>query len=76
MRRPGDHGTIPVRGIRDTYTEAHTVLDEPAGVGVDYADVVQVLEDEGVTKFDESREELAGKLTAALNGPASGRTER
>lgn len=70
------HGTLPARSIRDTYAEAHTVLDELAGAGVDYADVVQVLEDEGVTKFDQSWEELAGKLTAALDKPGSGRTRR
>ncbi|MGW7404293.1 transaldolase [Streptomyces sp. NPDC054833] len=71
-----DHGTVPARSIGDTYGEAHTVLDELAGVGVDYADVVRVLEEEGVAKFDKSWEELAGKLTAALNEPVSERTER
>ncbi|UXY25329.1 transaldolase [Streptomyces sp. HUAS TT20] len=71
-----DHGIVPARGIRDTYGEAHTVLEELAGVGVDYADVVQLLEEEGVAKFDKSWDELAGKLTAALNEPVSGRTER
>ncbi|MGO4425719.1 transaldolase family protein, partial [Streptomyces sp. MCAF7] len=76
MNAFADHGTVPACSIRDTYAEAHTVPDELAGAGVDCADVVQVLEDEGVTKFDKSWEELAGKLTAALNGSAGGRTER
>ncbi|MEV0181836.1 transaldolase [Streptomyces sp. NPDC050625] len=71
-----DHGTVLARSIGDTYGEAHTVLDELAGVGVDYADVVRVLEEEGVEKFDKSWEELAGKLTAALNEPVGERTER
>lgn len=71
-----DHGTLPAHGIQDTYAEAHTVLEDLAALGIDYADVVQVLEDEGVTKFDKSWEEPAGKLTAALNDPGSGRTER
>ena len=70
-----DHGTVPARGIRDTYAEAHAVLRELAGAGVDCNDVVQVLEDEGVTKFDRSWEELAGKLATALNEPAGGHTE-
>ncbi|WP_406430201.1 transaldolase [Streptomyces sp. NBC_00631] len=68
-----DHGVLPASHIRDTYGEAHQVLDELAGFGVDYADVVQVLEDQGVEKFDASWDELAGKLTARLNASAGTR---
>ena len=38
--------------------EARQLLDDLARVGVDYDDVVRVLEEEGVQKFTESFEEL------------------
>ncbi|MFE1914616.1 transaldolase [Streptomyces anandii] len=66
-----DHGELPTGSIRDTYDEAHTLLDELAGLGIDYTDVVQMLEDEGVQKFDASWDELAGKLAASLTTPAA-----
>ena len=41
--------------------EAHALLDELAVAGVDYDDVVETLEREGVEKFSDSfRELLAG----------------
>ncbi|MFD5586676.1 transaldolase [Streptomyces sp. NPDC127063] len=61
-----DHGEFPTVSIRDTYDEAHNLLEELAGLGIDYANVVQLLEDEGVQKFDASWDELAGKLAASL----------
>ena len=64
-----DHGRVPRDSISGTYDDAQRVLDELAALGVDYDDVVQVLEDEGVAKFDASwqqlREQLAGMLGAA-----------
>jgi transaldolase len=42
------------------------VLEELAALGVDYADVVQLLEDDGVKKFDAGWDELAEKLQAAM----------
>ncbi|GAB2798022.1 transaldolase [Streptomyces chlorus] len=71
-----DHGVLPASHIRDTYGEAHQVLDELAGLGVDYADVVQMLEDQGVEKFDASWDELAGKLTARLDASAGDPPDR
>lgn len=61
-----DHGRIPEREIGATYAPAHAVLDELTDLGIEYDDVVQTLEDEGVAKFEASWDELAGKLTAAL----------
>jgi len=68
-----DHGAVPTRSIRDTYGEAHQVLEELATLGIDYADVVQVLEDEGVEKFDASWDELAGKLAVSLRASGNSR---
>ncbi|MGW3044010.1 hypothetical protein ACWC9T_29100 [Kitasatospora sp. NPDC001159] len=57
----------PDSSPRDAYAEAHETLEGLAAPGIDYMDVVQVLEDEGVAKFDASWEELAGKLAAGLH---------
>jgi transaldolase len=61
-----DHGRVTGDTIRPYYTDAQDVLDALAGVGVDYADVVRVLEDEGVEKFEASWTELTDSTKAAL----------
>ncbi|MGW7005875.1 transaldolase family protein [Streptomyces sp. NPDC054933] len=71
-----EHGAVPVGSIRDTYGEAHQVLEKLAALGVDYADVVQVLEDEGVAKFDASWNELVEKLAISPHESDSGQTDR
>lgn len=53
--------------IARSYVEAQGVLDSLAEVGVDYNDVVAVLEDEGVSKFEKSWQELLGTLEQHLN---------
>jgi transaldolase len=52
-----DHGVLG-RTVDDDLDAAHRVLDDLADVGVDLADVTQVLEDEGVAKFSKSFDEL------------------
>src|SRR3954447_27090178 len=49
-----DPGVIPADSVRGTYGEARAVLDALAAVGVDYDDVVAVLEDEGIAKFSDA----------------------
>jgi transaldolase len=61
-----DHGEIPSDSIRGHYDEAQGVLDALAAVGVDYHDVVQVLEDEGVAKFEASWTDLIASITEQL----------
>mgnify|MGYP003342509885 CR=1 FL=1 len=48
------------------YAEAHEVFDQLAAAGVDFADVTQVLEDEGVEKFIASWHELQETVATAL----------
>jgi transaldolase len=43
------------------------VMERLAAVGIDMDDVVQVLEDEGVAKFDKSWQEVAGTVQHALD---------
>jgi transaldolase len=61
-----DHGVIRGDTVRATYEDAHRVMDALAEVGVDYDDVVRVLEDEGVDKFEASWGELLDGVRAAL----------
>lgn len=53
-----DHGEIRGDTIRGAYTDAAVVFAALADVGVDMSDVVAVLEDEGVEKFEASWNEL------------------
>ncbi|MFD5467714.1 transaldolase [Kitasatospora sp. NPDC127059] len=62
----GDHGVVTGNTIVPNYADAKAVLDAIAAAGVDYDDVVQVLEDEGVEKFEQSWQELLDTVTASL----------
>ncbi|HEY5336146.1 MAG TPA: transaldolase, partial [Mycobacteriales bacterium] len=53
-----DHGVIRPDAVQGTYTDARKTLDDLAAVGVDYDDVVDLLEREGVEKFDAAWTEL------------------
>ena len=55
---------------RGRYDEARKVLEDLAELGILYDDVVQVLEDEGVAKFEASWTELYDSVTTALKGAA------
>jgi len=58
-----DHGEV--RDTLDTgLDEARALLDELAAAGVDYDDVVQTLEEEGVKKFSDSFAELLSGIRA------------
>ncbi|MGA5703823.1 transaldolase [Peterkaempfera bronchialis] len=62
----GDHGEITGDTITGGYAQAQADMDAIAAAGVDYDDVVQVLEDEGVEKFEASWIELLDTVTASL----------
>jgi transaldolase len=61
-----DHGEITGDSVRGHYAAAKRVFAELAAVGVDYDDVVNVLEDEGVAKFAASWQELLSAVDAEL----------
>jgi transaldolase len=63
-----DHGETAGDTITGNYADAQNVLDRLAAIGVNYDDVVQVLEDEGVQKFEASWAELLEHVTTALKG--------
>jgi len=68
-----DHGVISGDTVTGAYAGAHDVFDRLAAVGIDFADVTQLLEDEGVEKFIVSWHDLQNTVTAALRAtPESG----
>lgn len=61
-----DHGEVAGDTITPEYADAHAVFDALAAVGVDFAEVTQVLEDEGVDKFIASWHDLQNTVAEAL----------
>ena len=69
-----DHGQIPDDSIHGTYDQSQGVLRELAALGIEYHNVVQVLEDQGVSAFEASWDQLGQRLTTALHpGPDAAR---
>ncbi|GAA1954939.1 transaldolase [Catenulispora subtropica] len=62
-----DHGKPVEDSIHGTYEESRKVLDDLEAAGVSYDDVVQVLEDEGVDKFEVSWKELLDSVQGELD---------
>ena len=61
-----DHGTVRGDTIRPHYPEAHQVLHDIAAIGVDYDDVVDLLEAEGIQKFEASWALVTAQLSDRL----------
>ena len=62
-----DHGEIRGDTVSGSYAEANALLDRLAEVGVDYVDVTEVLESEGVDKFIVSWNELEATVAEQLD---------
>jgi transaldolase len=71
-----DHGAVRGDTVTSAAADAHEALQALAAVGVDYDDVVAVLETEGVGKFEDSWGELLDSVRQALGsaGDPSPRT--
>jgi transaldolase len=61
-----DHGVIRGDTVTSSYADAQKVLDGLGKAGVDYDDVVELLEVEGVQKFEDAWNELIESVTANL----------
>ncbi|WP_232678724.1 transaldolase [Nocardioides sp. R-C-SC26] len=61
-----DHGELVGDAVTGTAAEAQAVLDDVVAAGVDWADVLDVLETEGVDKFVASWHELVDTVTAQM----------
>ncbi|MGP4000671.1 transaldolase [Streptomyces sp. 8N706] len=66
LRAVADHGRVRGDTIHGTYPASQQVLDDLEAVGVSYGHVVRVLEDEGITKFAASWDELFRELDTEL----------
>ncbi|MBV9292478.1 MAG: transaldolase, partial [Frankiales bacterium] len=71
LRALVDHGEFRGETVRSGYVEGRQVLDELGSLGVDYDDVVQVLEDEAIEKFETSWNELIDSVEGELKRLAS-----
>ena len=71
-----DHGEIEGDTVTGGYAEAQDVIDRLSALGIEYDDVIAVLEREGVEKFEKSWAELLDTVRASLDdaggGPQSG----
>jgi transaldolase len=67
-----DHGTTRGDTITGNFADAHQVFTDLAAVGIDFADVFKVLEEEGVEKFEASWNELLEGVTESLKAASSG----
>jgi transaldolase len=63
-----DHGEVRPDAITGHYDDAKRVMDELAALGIDYNDVVETLEREGVEKFAASGKEMLDGVAKALKG--------
>jgi transaldolase len=61
-----DHGDVRGDTIHGTYDQARQLFEQLAAAGVDYDDVVAVLEDEGVDKFGVSWHQLLETIKSEM----------
>ena len=59
-----DHGEVRGDTVRDGVGKAQRLLEKLSAAGIDYDDVVETLEDEGVRKFTDSFDELIDGIRA------------
>ena len=67
-----DHADIAGDAVTGSYEEANRVLDAIAALGISYDEVTELLEREGVEKFQVSWNELLDTVTAALTAAPTG----
>ncbi|MFT4235367.1 MAG: transaldolase [Microbacterium sp.] len=67
LEATADHGVVTGDTITGAYADAHAHFDALAAAGIDFADVTQVLEDEGVEKFIASWHDLQNTVRQALS---------
>jgi transaldolase len=62
-----DHGEIRGDQVTDHYDDAERVMDQLKAVGIDYDDVIETLEQEGVDKFAKSWQELLDTVSGQMD---------
>ena len=66
LRATADHGVLKGDTIHGTYDDARALFAQLAQLGISYDDVVKVLEDEGVAKFEVSWKEMLETIRAEM----------
>lgn len=66
LEATADHGEVTGDTVTGGYAEAAAVLDDLEAQGISYTEVVELLEDEGVEKFEKSWGELLAGVTAEM----------
>ena len=66
IRATADHGKLLGDAVHGTYQASRQVFAELEALGIGYDDVVQVLEDEGVSKFEASWIELLDTIKTKM----------
>ena len=66
LEATADHGQITGDTVTGTYEQARADLDAVEKLGISYDEVVQLLEDEGVEKFEASWNDLLKSTEAEL----------
>jgi transaldolase len=61
-----DHGQVSGDTITGTYDAARVVLGQLASAGIDFGDVTEFLEHDGLAKFEKSWSELGATIAAEL----------
>jgi transaldolase len=61
-----DHGTVPGDTVHGTYSNSRAHLDRLQRLGVDFQDVTETLERQGLDKFAKSWDELGATVGAEL----------
>jgi transaldolase len=67
-----DHGEVRADAVTGSYAAAQKVLDDLGALGIDYDDVVDTLEREGVEKFEASWKDLHTSVTSQLDAARAG----
>ncbi|GAA2865585.1 transaldolase 2 [Actinoplanes cyaneus] len=67
-----DHGETKGDTVTGNYDDAKKVFADLAAVGVDFDDVVKVLEEEGVEKFESAWKDLLEGVTKSLKAASAG----
>jgi transaldolase len=67
LKAVDDHGVVRGDTVTGSYATAQATMDALAAVGIDYNDVVDLLEREGVQKFEQSWIELLDSVKRQLS---------
>jgi transaldolase len=67
LQAVADHGEIIGDRVHNTYEESRDAISALEREGISYDEVVKILEDEGLQKFDDSWGELIETVTAELD---------